>query len=77
MKNLKKWLAVLMMIILAVTLTACSGGDKKDAAPAEKKPPGLQMIFSPQLPRVKNMICLCRHRGFLPADHLPPLFLTL
>ncbi|MBQ1524172.1 MAG: hypothetical protein IIZ55_03430, partial [Firmicutes bacterium] len=32
MKNLKKWLVVLMVAVLVVTLTACSGGDKKDAA---------------------------------------------
>lgn len=35
MKNLKKWLAVLMMVALAVTLTACSGGNSNQtAAPA-------------------------------------------
>ena len=38
MKSMKKWLIILMMIVLAVTLTACSGGNgKKEAAPAEKK----------------------------------------
>ena len=35
-KNLKKWLVVLMMAVLVITMTACSGGNK-DAAPAEKK----------------------------------------
>ena len=35
-KNLKKWLVVLMMAVLLITMTACSGGNK-DAAPAEKK----------------------------------------
>ncbi len=35
-KNLKKWLIVLMMAVLVITLTACSSGNK-DAAPAEKK----------------------------------------
>ena len=38
MKKMKKWLVILMMAVLVVTLTACSGGnDKKDAAPAEQK----------------------------------------
>ena len=32
-KNLKKWLVVLMMAVLGITMTACSGGNK-DAAPA-------------------------------------------
>ena len=37
MKSMKKWLIILMAAVLAFMLTACSGGDKKEAAPAEKK----------------------------------------
>ncbi len=38
MKNLKKWLIVLMAAVLAFMLTACgSGNDKKEAAPETKK----------------------------------------
>ena len=35
---MKKWLIALMMIVLVITLTACSGSnDKQEAAPADKK----------------------------------------
>ena len=40
MKNMKKWLALLLLVVIAVTLTAC-GGDKKEepkVAPKELKP---------------------------------------
>ena len=34
MKNLKKWLALLLLVVMAVTLTAC--GDKKEEPKAEQ-----------------------------------------
>ena len=29
MKNMKKWLVILLLVIVAVTLTACSSGSKE------------------------------------------------
>ena len=30
MRNMKKWLAVFLLVVMAVTLTACSGGKKEE-----------------------------------------------
>ena len=38
MKTMKKWLAVLLLVVMAITLTACGSKDSKPAAteaPAE------------------------------------------
>ena len=37
MKNMKKWLAMLLLVAIAVTLTAC-GGDKKEEPKATEQP---------------------------------------
>ena len=37
MKNMKKWIALLLLVVIAVTLTAC-GGDKKEEPKATEAP---------------------------------------
>ena len=37
MKNMKKWLAMLLLVAIAVTLTAC-GGNKKEEPKATEQP---------------------------------------